>query len=158
MAPGSRQGAMARREFLRLGAAAGLGAVTSSLGAAGVSARPAAKAKAVIQLFMFGGPSQMDLFDYKPELQRSSGKTVTHERRTCQLSESVLLGSPYRFRQHGETGQWCSDAFRHLPAHMHGACMRVMRVSRVPRREEERRGRGRRTRMNSLPSRGARSG
>lgn len=110
--------ALARRDFLRLGAVAGLGAVSGAFEPARPTLPGAGKAKAIIQLFMFGGPSQMDLFDHKPELQKHSGKTVEHERRTRQTSESVLLGSPFRFRQHGETGQWCSDAFRHLPAHM----------------------------------------
>lgn len=77
-----------------------------------------AKAKRVIFLFMFGGPSQMDLFDYKPLLQRNSGKTVQLERRRGKHEEMELLGSARKFQQHGETGQWCSDAFQHLPKHM----------------------------------------
>lgn len=76
------------------------------------------RAKHVIFLFMFGGPSQMDLFDYKPELQKHDGKTVENERRRNQVSTARLLGSRRSFRRHGETGQWCSDAFHHLPAHM----------------------------------------
>ena len=110
-----------RRGFLRLGAAAaglsafgGRGALADEL----IGSGRAAKAKNIIFLFMQGGPSQMDLFDYKPELQRRAGQSVSHERRTRQVQESVLLGSPFEFKQYGETGQWCSDAFRHLPAHM----------------------------------------
>lgn len=120
-----------RRAFLRYGASvAGL----SALGAAGTerslgegalgdallgqTTKDPAKAKHVIFLFMFGGPSQMDLFDYKPELQRRAGQSISHERRTRQMRDSVILGSPYEFKQYGETGQWCSSAFKHLPQHM----------------------------------------
>jgi len=112
-----------RRAFLRMSAAAaGLSALSPSalcgnpLSALGVSLPP--KAKRVIFLFMFGGPSQMDLFDYKPELQRSAGKTMINERRKGKNVESVILGSQRKFKQYGETGQWCSDAFQHLPQHI----------------------------------------
>jgi hypothetical protein len=76
------------------------------------------RAKNVIFLFMFGGPSQMDLFDYKPELQAHDGKTIDTERRRHQVTQARVLGSKRKFKQHGQTGQWCSDAFRHLPRHM----------------------------------------
>ena len=82
------------------------------------SPQVAGKAKRVIFLFMFGGPSQMDLFDYKPELQRAGGKRISLERRRGKVEELELLASRRSFRQFGETGQWCSDAFQHLPAHM----------------------------------------
>jgi hypothetical protein len=116
-----------RRRFLQMGAAAAglsLGSsgslyANSLTSLAGASPLPLpGKAKRVIFLFMFGGPSQMDLFDYKPELNRHSGEMVDHERRKGKNSESVLLGSPQQFKQYGETGQWCSDAFKHLPQHM----------------------------------------
>lgn len=112
-----------RRSLLRLGAAAaGLGLSSAGgLGGPMGGALPEVlpgKAKRVIFLFMFGGPSQMDLFDYKPELQRYAGKTLSHERRKGRVSESVILGSERKFKQHGETGQWCSDAFQHIPKHM----------------------------------------
>lgn len=76
------------------------------------------RAKSVIFLFMFGGPSQMDLFDHKPELQRRHGQTVQNERRRHQVTPARILGSKRVFARYGETGQWCSDAFRHLPRHM----------------------------------------
>lgn len=77
-----------------------------------------AKAKRVIFLFMFGGPSQMDTFDYKPELQRNDGKTVDLEVRRNKFEKSVVLASKRRFAQYGETGQWCSDVFPHLSKHL----------------------------------------
>ena len=117
-----------RRALLGQAAAlAGLSMIDGArlLAATGVSpdvaaraARIPARAKSVIQLFMFGGPSQMDLFDYKPELQRNAGKTVELERRRGKVEPMAMLGSQRSFKQYGETGQWCSDAFRYIPAHM----------------------------------------
>ncbi len=77
-----------------------------------------AKAKACIFLFMYGGPSQMDLFDYKPELQKSDGKSVQMEIRRRSVQPSKLLASKRTFKQFGETGQWCSDALPELSQHM----------------------------------------
>lgn len=77
-----------------------------------------AKAKNVIFLFMLGGPSQMDLFDPKPELQKHHGKTVDSERRRGKSQPAVLLGSQRSFQQYGQTGQWCSDALPHLSQQM----------------------------------------
>jgi hypothetical protein len=70
----------------------------------------AAKAKRCIFLFMYGGPSQMDLFDYKPELQKRHGKTVNVEVRRGYVVPQTLLASKRSFAQHGQSGQWCSDA------------------------------------------------
>jgi hypothetical protein len=72
----------------------------------------------VIFLFMFGGPSQVDLFDYKPELQRRDGQTIDNEFRRNTKTRAVLQASRRTFRQHGQSGLWCSDAFPHLSRHM----------------------------------------
>ena len=76
------------------------------------------RAKSVIFLFMFGGPSQVDLFDYKPELQRRDGQTIDNEFRRNSKTRAVLQASRRTFRQHGQSGLWCSDAFPHLSKHM----------------------------------------
>ncbi|HKX45779.1 MAG TPA: DUF1501 domain-containing protein, partial [Planctomycetota bacterium] len=76
------------------------------------------RAKRCIVLFMFGGPSQVDLFDHKPELQRSDGRTIELERRVGDVRPSVLLASQRQFARHGETGQWCSDALPGIARHM----------------------------------------
>lgn len=76
------------------------------------------KVKACIFLFMYGGPSQMDLFDYKPELQKRDGQSVQMEIRRRSVRPSKLLASKRKFKQYGETGQWCSDAFPHIAQHM----------------------------------------
>jgi Protein of unknown function (DUF1501) len=76
------------------------------------------KAKSCIFLFMFGGPSQVDLFDYKPELQRRDGQTIDNEFRRGTKTKATLQASRRTFRQHGESGQWCSDAFPAIAQHM----------------------------------------
>jgi hypothetical protein len=76
------------------------------------------KAKRCIFLFMYGGPSQMDLFDYKPELQKRHGKTVNVEVRRGFVVPQTLLASKRRFERHGQSGQWCSDALPCIARHM----------------------------------------
>jgi hypothetical protein len=76
------------------------------------------KAKACIYLYMYGGPSQMDLFDYKPELQKNDGKEVDMEIRRRDIRKSKLLGSRRVFSKHGESGLWCSDALPNIARHM----------------------------------------
>ena len=78
----------------------------------------APKAKRCIFLFMYGGPSQMDLFDYKPELNKRDGQTVDIEWRNGNFKQMKLLGSKRKFKQHGDSGQWCSDALPELAQHM----------------------------------------
>ena len=70
------------------------------------------KAKRVIYLFMHGGPSQMDTFDYKPLLQRDHGKPLPFARPKVVSSETFnLLKSPWEFQQHGQSGAWVSELF-----------------------------------------------
>ncbi len=76
------------------------------------------RAKACIFLYMYGGPSQMDLFDFKPELQKNSGKTVQMEIRRREMRKSTLLGSRRTFRRRGNSGLWCSDALPNVARHM----------------------------------------
>src|SRR3954453_5582124 len=83
----------------------------------------APKAKSVIFLFMYGGPSQVDTFDYRPELQRRDGQTVNLEIRRRSIREQRLLASRRTFRQCGQSGLWCSDAFPHLARQMDKLCV-----------------------------------
>ena len=80
------------------------------------SVRPAA-AKGVIHLFMNGGPSQMDLFDPKPELDKHHGESyfdkIAGEVENVK-DAGALMRSPFKFAQHGECGMWVSDAMPHL--------------------------------------------
>ena len=82
------------------------------------------RAKRIIFLFMWGGPSHVDLFDPKPRLnaedgKQLAGKSVGSEK--DQLGE--LLGSPFRFAQHGEGGIWISELFPHLARHADRLCV-----------------------------------
>lgn len=82
-----------------------------------------ASAKRVIFLFMNGGPSHLDTFDYKPELNRRHGKTAEFVNTRTRVSEErVLMGSPFSFSQHGNSGAWISDLFPHLANHADDLC------------------------------------
>lgn len=70
------------------------------------------KAKSCIFLFMYGGPSQMDLFDYKPELQKRDGQSVNLEIRRRDVQSGKLLASKRTFAQYGQSGLWCSGRYR----------------------------------------------
>ena len=75
------------------------------------------RAKSVIQLFMNGGPSQMDLFDPKPELARQHGKPYFHKiagEVEFPKAAGALMRSPFKFEQHGECGMWVSEVMPHL--------------------------------------------
>jgi len=74
------------------------------------------KAKSVIFLFMYGGPSQVDTFDYKPDLYPLDGKTipVKTKGRGGEKNEGRVVGPKWKFKQYGESGQWVSDLFPHL--------------------------------------------
>ncbi|WP_309706716.1 DUF1501 domain-containing protein [Armatimonas sp.] len=76
------------------------------------------KAKSCIFLFMFGGPSQVDLFDYKPKLQKRDGQTIDNEFRRSTKTKATLQASRRSFKQHGKSGLWCSDAFPNIARHM----------------------------------------
>src|SRR5690349_16817781 len=76
----------------------------------------APKAKRIIFLFMAGGVSHVDSFDYKPELAKQHGKTLKfRDARTLANKgvglEAKLMQSLWKFRQRGETGKWASDLF-----------------------------------------------
>jgi hypothetical protein len=130
-----------RRDLLRL-SASGFGwlALAGLLGAdhAGraaaepASANPLApkaphftpRARRVIFLFMHGGPSQVDTFDYKPLLRRDHGKPLPFARPRVVSSETGnLLASPWKFRQHGQSGLWVSELFPHVGACSDDLCL-----------------------------------
>lgn len=81
------------------------------------------KAKHCIFLFLYGGPSQVDTFDYKPELQKRDGQTVDMEIRRRSIQKSTLLASRRKFRQCGQSGVWCSDAFPNIQRRMDEICV-----------------------------------
>jgi hypothetical protein len=73
------------------------------------------QAKAVILLFQNGGPSQMDLFDPKPELARRDGQVYAEKVEVLQPGNSnQLMASPFPFQKHGQCGMELSDRLPHL--------------------------------------------
>ncbi|WP_372721915.1 DUF1501 domain-containing protein [Novipirellula sp.] len=79
----------------------------------------APRAKRVIFLFMHGGPSHVDTFDYKPQLAKHDGKPLPFDKPRIQFAKTGnLLKSPWRFRQYGQSGTWVSDLFPHVAKHV----------------------------------------
>ena len=83
----------------------------------------APRAKRVIFMFMKGGPSQVDTFDYKPKLQEDDGKPLPFAKPRVQFAPTGnLLGSPWRFRQYGESGIHVSELFPNVAQHVDDIC------------------------------------
>jgi len=114
-----------RRWFLhRAGAGFGMVALADLLnrdaaGAGPLAPKPThfpAKAKAVIWLFMEGAPSSVDLFDPKPELDKNDGKRVKID--VFNGNPGPLMKSPFKFRQHGQSGAWVCDEYPNVARHV----------------------------------------
>jgi hypothetical protein len=158
-----------RREFLwETGAGFGAVALTGLLSADGFFHRAAAstppgryvnplaprrphfapKARSVIFLFMYGGPSHIDTFDYKPELYRLDGRTIPVRTfgRGGHRNQGRIVGPKWRFRQYGQCGKRVSDLFPHLgtcvddiaflhsmyaESPIHGSAMLMMNSGRI---------------------------
>jgi hypothetical protein len=111
-----------RRDFLRrAGSGAGLLALATLLRdaghAPGADGPSSPKAKSIIWLFMNGGQSHVDTFDYKPALAKYDGKPLPKlDAKTGFFVNQVggLMKSPFEFKQHGESGSWLSSLFPHL--------------------------------------------
>jgi hypothetical protein len=127
-----------RREFLwEIGGGFGAVALTGLLGGDGFLTRQAvaadgaspfvnpmapkapprpSKAKSVIFLFMYGGPSHVDTFDYKPNLYPLDGKTIAVKTfgRGGKKNQGRVVGPKWAFRQYGECSKWVSDLFPNL--------------------------------------------
>ncbi|MFP6666164.1 MAG: DUF1501 domain-containing protein [Pirellulales bacterium] len=83
----------------------------------------APKAKHVIQLFMPGGPSQVDTFDHKPDLKKHAGqRPKLVDRKTLRNTKNGLFPSPFGFKQYGECGKWVSDIFPHVGSVVDDIC------------------------------------
>ena len=139
---GRGQTVSSRREFLaRTGGGFGMLGLAGLLGNAGLLTANAAasplsadyvpplapkgphfpgKAKSVIFLFMYGGPSAMDTFDYKPELDKHHGKKLDWkgDLDTFNPNPGPLMKSPYEFKQYGESGAWVSDKYPAVAQHV----------------------------------------
>ncbi|MGH7173314.1 MAG: DUF1501 domain-containing protein [Gemmataceae bacterium] len=130
MASGGLISGVSRREMLwRLGGGLGGIALAHLLGQEGLLADPPAgrkkqhgglhhraKVKRVIQLFMNGGASQCDTFDYKPELIKRHGRKFDPGEQVEAVTSTPgnVLKSPFAFKQHGKCGRWVSSVLPHL--------------------------------------------
>ena len=83
-----------------------------------------AQVKSIIWMFMTGGPSQVDTWDYKPELQKRDGQDLAgSDPKTGFFTTSgKCLKSPFEWKQHGESGSWVSGIFPHLSQHVDKMC------------------------------------
>ncbi len=99
---------------------------------AGILSAPhiAPRAKRIIYLFMSGGPSQLDLFDYKPILNKMNGEDLPEsirkgQRLTTMTSNQARLpmaGSAFKFAQHGRSGAWVSELLPHTAKMVDDLC------------------------------------
>ena len=81
----------------------------------------AGKATSVIWLFMNGGPSHVDTWDLRPELEKRDGQELKgFDKNTGFFTDQVgpLMKSPFAFRQHGKSGSWVSSLFPHMAKHV----------------------------------------
>lgn len=127
---------LTRRESLRrMGAGFGTMGLAGMLGRANAgtaaNASPLApkaphfapRAKNIIQLFMPGGPSQVDTFDYKPEIAMHAGqRPQLVDRKSLRNTKNGLFPSPFGFKQYGQTGKWVSDLFPFVAEHVDEIC------------------------------------
>ncbi len=131
-----------RRSFLR-NSSCGFGALACSALAAQTSTvfsetKPIAtdaglhhapRAKRIIFLFMQGGVSQVDSFDYKPTLDKWDGQSIGFEDARVfantgnRNSNQRVMKSPWTFQRHGQTGRWVSSLFPEVARHIDDLCM-----------------------------------
>ncbi len=124
-----RQPPIDRREFLRRSASGfamlpfahllqhshGAPSAGPANGGGALVRHHAPRARSVIFLYLDGGPSHVDLFDWKPRLQLEDGRPFAQRIEPTQFDNNgATLGSPWRFRQHGASGQWISELLPHL--------------------------------------------
>lgn len=82
------------------------------------------RAKRIIFLFMKGGPSGIDTFDYKPQLQADDGKELPFEKPRVQFAPTgKLLASPWKFQPYGESGIPVSELFPHVAQRVDDLCI-----------------------------------
>ena len=118
------EGILSRRDFLgTVGGGFGSLALGSLLADEGLTSKPEfnggihhpAKVKRIIQLFMTGGASPMDTFDYKPALEKLHGQKLGPKKKPegFTVMPGAILKSPFEFKQYGESGRWVSSVFPH---------------------------------------------
>ena len=130
---------LSRREALRqIGVGFGMAAFAQT--ATAVSGNPWSvkqphfppRAKRVIFLFLNGGLSQIDSFDYKPLLEKYDGKPLPYEMPRTEFAVGNLMKSPFRFAQYGENGTWVSEIFPRMAGIVDELCIIRSMISDIP--------------------------
>ena len=133
--PGRVAGNFTRRGFLQ-SSQAGFGWLAwQALAQAAPPPAIRPKAKNVIFCFMDGGPSHVDTFDPKPMLKKHQGKAIGEaavSKRSQSDANRVWLGSPWEFRQRGQSGLWVSDLFPHISRVADKICVVRSMVGELP--------------------------
>ncbi|MEO1615179.1 MAG: DUF1501 domain-containing protein [Planctomycetota bacterium] len=124
----SRRGFATRSAVFSLGglsvAAAGPLGAPSVLSASELSSgHPKPRAKRVIFLFMHGGPSHVDTFDYKPRLAKDDGKPLPFDLPANISAKSKLMNGPWKFHQRGQSGLWVSDLLPQMATEADSLCV-----------------------------------
>ena len=124
-----------RRGFLQQ-SAAGFGWLAwQALAGNSFAQHHAPRAKNVIFCFMDGGPSHVDTFDPKPMLKQHEGKPIGESavsKRSQSSANRVWLGSPWEFRQRGDSGLWVSDLFPRIASVADQLCVVRSMVGELP--------------------------
>ena len=134
---------LTRRDALRsMGTGLGLVALPVLLEAAGnplaqKSPHFKPRAKHIIHIYLNGGPSQVDTWDHKPELTKWGGKRLPVGNLTTERETGVALASPFKFKQHGESGLWCSEVFEKTASqHADKLCVIRSMYANTPNHEQ----------------------
>jgi hypothetical protein len=118
---------MLQASLAGLGSLAIRGGFATAASASASTERPTThhlpRAQRVIFLFMHGGPSQVDTFDYKPRLQTDDGKPLPFAPPENISATPTLLASPWKFARHGESGLWVSELLPHTARHIDELCV-----------------------------------
>lgn len=138
--PGRHAPALSSRRSFLQHASAGFGWLAfsglSARAASGVPRPPSVpRAKNIIFCFMDGGPSHVDTFDPKPMLKKHEGKAIGESavsKRSQSNANRVWLGSPWEFKQRGQSGLWVSDLFPHLAQVADHLCVVRSMVGELP--------------------------
>jgi hypothetical protein len=140
--PGAVPAPLTRRELLRVGthgfgllALRALLARQTAAADEAATARKPARATSVIFCFMDGGPSHVDTFDPKPMLAQRQGEKIGESAvstRSQSNPDRVWLGSPWQFRQHGQSGLWASDLLPHIARQADDLCVVRSVVGELP--------------------------
>lgn len=118
MQPSRRQALQNAAAGFAIPALAGLLSEQAAASPVAVPPLPA-KIRRVIFLFMYGGPSSIDTFDHKPQLDRDHGKPLPFDKPRVQFRGTKnLFRSPWKFRRYGESGSAVSELFPHVARHV----------------------------------------